>query len=185
MLRLVVLFILGYSFATFGDTLLISNQMTLYPINTTLTPYWINVSAGFASCFVGILYPLLDNINRNKFRSKWSKTTRCCGIFMAFLYALSKISSQNNIALSITACILSVGMWYEFDRTAQGWLVAMVVTVCGTFVISSLSLQGHYRLASTDYRFAKQDFMGISFWFPFLLFCSSVCLGTVGRQLSR
>ncbi|KAI8896635.1 hypothetical protein BC833DRAFT_596819 [Globomyces pollinis-pini] len=54
----------------------------------------------------------------------------------------------------------------------------MVVSACATNVASILVLQGVFR-------FQQQDFMGITSWFPSILYSASVCIGSIGRQLNK
>ena len=82
--KLIALFVLGFSFATFGDSLLINNQLTFNPLNNS---GWIATSSGFGGLFIGLLYPFIDYIfntgavktidSKKIDKQGWIKTIRC------------------------------------------------------------------------------------------------------------
>ena len=160
---LITLFVLGFSFATFGDSLLINNNLTFNPSKTS---GWIATSSGFAACFIGLLYPFIDYIiagsSTNRSQSKnglkrgeesdtvrrknskgWIKTVRCLGCFLALLYALSKLNTTTKTS-SIIISTLSIAMWYEFDKTYQGLIISIIVAICGSVCVGALCSQGFY-----------------------------------------
>ncbi|KAJ3323000.1 Insulin-induced protein 2 protein [Boothiomyces sp. JEL0866] len=172
--KAIVLFITGYSLVTVCDYLLQLYHITIWPQHSTIrTDNWVGLSSGFASTFIGLLFPLADKLLTTKISTNWSKMIRMGGAFVGLSYA--KLSN-GSVSLGITTAFLAIGFWYTFDKTIHGLLMAVGVTFLGSVAISALVNQGAYS-------FARSEFYGLTYWIPAVLFCSVVVVGAVGRQL--
>ena len=72
---------------------------------------------------------------------------------------------------------LAVGLWYFFDRTWHGFILAVVVAIVGTASVRIIVSAGAYT-------FVKADFFGIRSWIPCVFFAAGVVFGAAGRRLS-
>ena len=96
--KITILFGLGYGYGLMLDYLLQAHTLLHHPLNTTaksellsnhLPPeVWVSLSFGFASCFIGLVYPLFDIMFDIKFHTDWTKVLRCFGAFAGFNYAI-------------------------------------------------------------------------------------------------
>ena len=90
--RIILLFSLGWSAAVFCDFLLQTSSLTNYPNHKSsihTTEPWVSFSCGFTACFIGLVYPLLDEILHISIKTGWTKVLRCCGAFIGLNYAIS------------------------------------------------------------------------------------------------
>jgi Insulin-induced protein (INSIG) len=89
--RILLLFSLGWIGAVLVDFLLQTSLLTNYPHKPSSihTETWVSFSCGFTACFVGLVYPLLDELLDISIKTGWTKVLRCFGAFIGLNYAIS------------------------------------------------------------------------------------------------
>ncbi|CAG8656759.1 244_t:CDS:2, partial [Paraglomus occultum] len=180
--RLLTLFFLGALTSFIIDHLLTQNHITEYPKNIVKlidTAAWIPPTCGASAALVGSLFPLVDYwyLRRpHEFQKEWSVVMRCLGGFIGVVYAATKLPWNGNYHVSLTLALMSVVLWFLFDRTWHGLFMSVLFSSIGTVVMYLMVLNGVYS-------FTQADFFGVRSWAPCILFSSCVCFGTIGRQL--
>ena len=165
--KMFLLFSLGLCCGVLSDYLLQHQQLIYYypRANKLSVELFVYLSTGFSACFIGLIYPLLDEIFEIRIETSWIKvirffcrdltSSRCCGTFVGLNYAISKyhfFSGLNNFVLMLS---FSLCVWYAFDRTIHGGissriiigLIGIAISSIGTSVTSSLVDQGFYRFS--------------------------------------
>ncbi|KAF9198754.1 Insulin-induced protein 1 protein [Haplosporangium sp. Z 27] len=182
-IRALILFILGFAFSLVTDNLQTQHNLIKYPSNIHQiwdTASWLPPTCGLSAILIGTLYALGDylrwgrRIERNS--NDLSSVIRCIGGFIGINYAASKFPWTSGIQATLTLAMISIVLWYWFDRTLQGFLISSTVALVGTMVTYFLVLNGWYSLT-------RADFFGVGLWIPCILYSSSVCFGSIGRQL--
>ncbi|KAI9208258.1 insulin-induced protein family [Polychytrium aggregatum] len=186
--RALILFVIGFVISIIIDHLQKEHNITRYPASATLfdSASWLPISWGFSAMLVGTVYPALDSYflkqksspQSRPSRQEWSSVLRCCGGFIGVNYATSKLPWTSSIQVSITLAFLAIGLWFLFDRTLHGFIVSAVFAIIGTMVVFFLVSRGFYS-------FTKADFFGVRSWLPCILHSSSICFGSIGRQLAH
>lgn len=178
--RLAFLFLLGFSFAVIIDHLQTQHHITQLP-RVLPSAQWVGPVCGFSAVFVGVLFPLADYVWGEKStgdgEGDWSSVMRCIGGFIGVAYAATKLPWTSNVQVSCTLALISVVLWFLFDRTRHGFLLSLVIAILGTAAAGMLVFNGLYS-------FTQADFFGLRSWIPCILFSSSICFGTIGRQLA-
>ncbi|KAG0305998.1 Insulin-induced protein 1 protein [Dissophora globulifera] len=184
-IRAMILFVLGFAFSLIIDHLQTQHQLVEYP-NISGAPHiwdtasWVPLTCGAAAVLIGTIYPLGDylwwgrRVQRNN--RDWSSVMRCMGGFIGVNYAASKLPWTSSLQVSCTLALISAGLWFLFDRTFHGFMISLTVASLGTTVAYFLVLNGWYS-------FTRADFFGVGSWMPCILYSSSVCFGSIGRQL--
>ncbi|KAK3814361.1 MAG: insulin-induced protein family, partial [Benniella sp.] len=181
--RALILFALGFVFSLVVDHLQTEHNLIKYPNNISQlwdTASWLPPTCGASAVLVGTMYPLGDylwwghRVHRNS--HDWSSVMRCFGGFIGVNYAASKLPWTSSLQVSCTLALISVGLWFWFDRTFHGFVISLTVASMGTIVAYMLVLHGWYS-------FTRADFFGVGSWIPCILYSSSVCFGSIGRQL--
>ncbi|GJJ76975.1 hypothetical protein EMPS_09334 [Entomortierella parvispora] len=182
-IRALILFVLGFAFSLVIDHLQTQHHLIEYPSNIPQlwdTASWLPPTCGASAVLIGTIYPLGDylwwgkRIDRNG--NDWSSVMRCLGGFIGVNYAASKLPWTSSLQVSCTLALISVGLWFWFDRTVHGFVISLLVASMGTLVAYFLVLNGWYS-------FTRADFFGVGSWIPCILYSSSVCFGSIGRQL--
>ncbi|KAG0248031.1 Insulin-induced protein 1 protein [Mortierella polycephala] len=182
-IRALILFILGFVFSLIIDHLQTQHQLVEYPSNRHQfwdTASWLPPTCGASAVLIGTIYPLGDylwwgkRVHRNS--RDWSSVMRCMGGFIGVNYAASKLPWTSSLQVSCTLALISAGLWFLFDRTFHGFMISLTVASMGTTVAYFLVLNGWYS-------FTRADFFGVGSWMPCILYSSSVCFGSIGRQL--
>ncbi|CAG8650544.1 10907_t:CDS:2, partial [Ambispora gerdemannii] len=181
-LRILILFLLGSLTSFIIDHLLTENHITQYPkdiVKLVNTAAWIPPTCGFSAVLVGSLFPLVDYWFLKKpqeFQREWSNVMRCLGGFIGVAYAATKLPWNSNSQVSLTLALISVVLWFLFDRTFHGFVMSVLFSSIGTVFMYVFVSYGVYS-------FTEADFFGVRSWIPCILYASCVCFGTVGRQL--
>ncbi|KAI8906029.1 insulin-induced protein family [Gorgonomyces haynaldii] len=174
--RQLVLFSAGYVLAIVLDQLLKTHRLMIW--NHKETDEWVSLSSGFSAVFIGNVLALLDHWRGYRPRQTIVTTLRCLGSFIGLNVAVLKLAvTTSSTELAYITSTLSIGMWFAFDRTAQGFLLALLVSTIGTFVVVKMVHLGYFT-------FARADMLGIDLYFPWILYSCVVCFGAIGRQLS-
>jgi hypothetical protein len=141
-LKALILFGFGFLYSSIADSMFLSHHISIS--NTAATPYWISTTSGFACCFIGLLYPILDQITNIRTQKGWTRVLRCCGALIGVTFAVTKLSLHYGFALFLTLVLLSIGFWFVFDRTWHGFVLGGLVAGIGSYIVSVLVHQGHY-----------------------------------------
>ncbi|KAI1317095.1 Insulin-induced protein 2 protein [Mortierella claussenii] len=163
------------STSTSGSTIVMGSNLSLWD-----TASWLPPTCGASAVLIGTIYPLGDylwwgrRVHRNG--RDWSSVMRCMGGFIGVNYAASKLPWTSSIQVSCTLALISAALWFLFDRTLHGFVISLTVASMGTTVAYFLVLNGWYS-------FTRADFFGVGSWIPCILYSSSVCFGSIGRQL--
>ncbi|KAF9913049.1 Golgi transport complex subunit 1 [Linnemannia zychae] len=188
-IRAMILFVLGFVFSLVIDHLQTQHHLIQYPTQTAAfsnmyrlwdTASWLPPTCGAAAVLIGTIYPLGDylwwgqRVNRN--HRDWSSVMRCFGGFIGVNYAASKLPWTSSLQVSCTLALISVGLWFWFDRTFHGFVISLIVASAGTLV-------AYFLVANGWYSFTRADVFGVGSWIPCILYSSSVCFGSIGRQL--
>ncbi|KAF9137171.1 Insulin-induced protein 1 protein [Mortierella sp. GBA39] len=188
-IRAMILFALGFVFSLVIDHLQTQHRLIQYPTQTAAlanmyrlwdTASWLPPTCGASAVLIGTIYPLGDylwwgqRVNRNN--RDWSSVMRCFGGFIGVNYAASKLPWTSSLQVSCTLALISVGLWFWFDRTFHGFMISLTVAAAGTAVAYFLVVNGWYS-------FTRADVFGVGSWIPCILYSSSVCFGSIGRQL--
>ncbi|ORZ07226.1 insulin-induced protein-domain-containing protein [Lobosporangium transversale] len=202
-IRAMILFVLGFVFSLVIDHLQTQHQLVQYHPDTNNrfsnsgssnnnvyfmsstrmlfdTASWLPPTCGASAVLIGTIYPLGDylwwgkRVQRNG--RDWSGVMRCLGGFIGVNYAASKLPWTSSLQVSCTLALISAGLWFLFDRTFHGFVISLTVATMGTIVAYFLVLNGWYS-------FTRADFFGVGPWIPCILYSSSVCFGSIGRQL--
>ncbi|KAF9277458.1 Insulin-induced protein 2 protein [Mortierella alpina] len=182
-IRALILFVLGFVFSLVIDHLQTQHRLVEYPTDISQlwdTASWLPPTCGASAVLIGTIYPLGDYLwwGKRVPRSSrdWSSVMRCMGGFIGVNYAASKLPWTSSLQVSCTLALISAGLWFLFDRTIHGFVISLIVASMGTAVAYFLVLNGWYS-------FTKADFFGVGSWMPCILYSSSVCFGSIGRQL--
>ncbi|KAF9351564.1 Insulin-induced protein 1 protein [Mortierella sp. AD094] len=182
-IRALILFVLGFAFSLVVDHLQTQHNLIKYPSNMHQlwdTASWLPPTCGFSAVLIGTLYPLGDYLRRERCVERntydMSSVIRCFGGFIGVNYAASKLPWTSGMQTTFTLALISIGLWFWFDRTFHGFLISLTVALVGTMVAYVLVLNGWYS-------FTRADFFGVGSWIPCILYSSSVCFGSIGRQL--
>ncbi|KAG0322005.1 Insulin-induced protein 1 protein [Linnemannia gamsii] len=182
-IRALILFVLGFVFSLVIDHLHTQRKLGQYPSNMPQlwdTASWLPPTCGASAVLIGTIYPLGDYLWWGKRVQPngrdWSSVMRCMGGFIGVNYAASKLPWTSSIQVSCTLALISAALWFLFDRTFHGFMISLTVASMGTTVAYFLVLNGWYS-------FTRADFFGVGSWIPCILYSSSVCFGSIGRQL--
>ncbi|KAI9322999.1 insulin-induced protein family, partial [Obelidium mucronatum] len=138
------------------------------------------VSFGLAGSLIGNVFPLVDRYLGFKPKKKsreLSAVVRLLGGVMGVNYAISRLQWMDHSQATGAITLLSLGLWFIFDRTLHGFGVSVLFALVGTAFGVVLVSHGLYT-------FASPDFLGIRAWFPCVLFLSAVCFGAIGRLMT-
>ncbi|KAI7821572.1 insulin-induced protein-domain-containing protein [Gamsiella multidivaricata] len=183
-IRALILFMLGFMFSLVIDHLQTQHNLIQYPRNAHHylwdTASWLPPTCGLSAVLIGTFYPLGDYLwwgqRVKQGNQDWSSVMRCFGGFIGVNYAASRLPWTSSLQVSCTLALISVGLWFWFDRTFHGFMISLTVASIGTLVAYFLVLNGWYS-------FTRADFYGVGSWMPCILYSSSVCFGSIGRQL--
>ncbi|KAF9181860.1 Golgi transport complex subunit 1 [Haplosporangium sp. Z 767] len=156
-IRALILFVLGFVFSLVIDHLQTQHHLVEYPSNAHQfldTASWLPPTCGASAVLIGTIYPLGDYIwwGRRVVRNSrdWSSVMRCFGGFIGVNYAASKLPWTSNVQVSCTLALISLGLWFWFDRTAHGFMISFTVAAMGTLVAYFLVLNGWYSYEYLD-----------------------------------
>ncbi|CAG8457665.1 12334_t:CDS:2 [Rhizophagus irregularis] len=141
--RFLTLFLLGSLTSFVIDHLLTQNHITEYPKDIPKlidTAAWIPPTCGASAVLVGSLFPFADYWFMRKpqeFQREWS--------FIGVAYAATKLSWNSNYQVSCTLALISIVLWFLFDRTSHGFMMSTLFSSIGTGVMYMLVSNGIYR----------------------------------------
>lgn len=182
-IRITVLFLSGVFFSLLFTSLLIQREVTSLSTellnDMVISVWWVPIAAGLLSLSVGMLYPKVDSIYGQKpvLQCDWPSLIRCCIIFFGINHACMKLDYMNSVQLSVTLAVMSMIMWWLFDRTFSGLVMGLVSTLLFLFASQFFVYHGFAR-------YKKPDFFLLRSWLPSLVFSGVITFGTLGRTLS-
>ncbi|ETE72587.1 Insulin-induced 2-like protein [Ophiophagus hannah] len=185
-LRGIVLFLIGVFLALILNLLQIQRNVTLFPPDVISSifssAWWVPLGCGTASAVIGLLYPCMDRHlgEPHKFKREWSSVMRCVAVFVGINHASAskqKVDFANNFQLSLTLAALSVGLWWTFDRSRNGFGLGIGIAFLATLVTQLLVYNGVYQYTSPDFLYVRS-------WLPCIFFAGGITMGNIGRQLA-
>ncbi|XP_077159488.1 insulin-induced gene 1 protein [Paroedura picta] len=181
--RSLVLFFVGTFLALVLNLLQIQRNVTLFPEEVMSTifssAWWVPPCCGTAAAVVGLLYPCIDSHlgEPHKFKREWASVMRCIAVFVGINHASAKLDFANNIQLSLTLAVLSLGLWWTFDRSRSGLGLGITIAFLATLITQFLVYNGVYQYTSPDFLYIRS-------WLPCIFFSGGVTVGNIGRQLA-
>nr|UQJ81891.1 insulin-induced protein [Sinonovacula constricta] len=141
--------------------------------------WWVLPACGMTAAFVGLIYPFLDSRLEEpfKYRGEWSNVLRCMALFVGINHASAKLDFANNLHMSLTLALMSIGLWWLFDRSKSGFGLGVAIAMLATVLTQFLVYQGIYK-------YSKADFLFVRSWLPCIFFSGGVTIGNIGRQLA-
>lgn len=182
--RGIVLFLIGMFFYIILN--LLQNQRHLPQMNSDesmvpilYTKWWLPVVCGSASALVGLIYPCLEHkLGDHHLQSQeWSRVLRCVAVFVGINEACTKVDFPSNLQLSLSLAILSVGLWWYFDRTRIGLALGVSIATLATLITQFLF---YHELCV----YSEREFLYVRSWLPCVVFCGGITVGNIGRQLA-
>ncbi|KAL1920278.1 uncharacterized protein VTP21DRAFT_1424 [Calcarisporiella thermophila] len=168
-IRASLLFTLGFAVSVAADLLLHADEGSI--------TQWLPPVCGGAAVLVGTLFPLFDYWTLNApSPPDWSNALRCFGGFISIMYAATKLNTVGDLHLVFTLLLMSLVLWFLFDRTVHGLGASTLIAFLGTVAVYFLVSNGFYS-------FSRADFFGMKSWIPGLLFSGCICFATIGRML--
>ncbi|CAD5125048.1 DgyrCDS13292 [Dimorphilus gyrociliatus] len=175
------LFLVGSVFFIVLNLLQLERKVALSP--ELLTKYsdawWVAPACGFLATVIGLLYPFIDNFlgQTHKHQPDWSSVMRCIAIFVGINHASAKLEFHNNIQLSLTLAAMSIGLWWLFDRSRSGFVLALLIAIVATVMALVLVYSG-----ILSYTEPRLEYMRSCI--PSIFFSGGVTMGSIGRQLA-
>ncbi|KAG7259931.1 hypothetical protein CRUP_014140 [Coryphaenoides rupestris] len=134
-----LLFSVGVFLSLVLNLLQVQRNVTLFPPDV--------ISSIFSSAWwvppcsvIGLLYPCIDIRlgEPHKFKREWSSVMRCVAVFVGINHASAKVDFANNVQLSLTLAVLSVGLWWTFDRSRSGFGLGVGIALLATLATQVL-----------------------------------------------
>lgn len=94
-------------------------------------------------------------------------------MFMYFASGFLVVSEKIKI---VALAIMAFTVWYLFDKSLSGLILAFIVGICGSLVEIMIISTGHFY-------YNNPDFHGVPYWLPLLYIAASVSVGNLGRKL--
>ena len=130
----------------------------------------------------------------------WTPAVRSVTAFIGVAFAIRRLPWQSTLQVSLTLALVNPVLWYLFDRSKPGFLLAAIVGIAGTIIALGVnpeivpspatpSPQAHLTSTSFDEYYAfdgniSVERIGVGTWIASVLFCSSLCFGNLGRRLA-
>lgn len=178
-MRCLVLILAGATLGSFFDALHVASGTTAYTHPTYFgLPWWVPLMYAIAVLGIGLSHPHIDR--------RFSRPARTIPIskLLLGLLALGAIWSASGL-LPLphwqTGLILgpaAVFVWWAFDRTRVGVLLAVLTAIAGCTLEILLSRLGLFK-------YTHPDVAGVASWLPWIYVAASVAVGNLGRALTR
>lgn len=141
--------------------------------------WWIPAISGIGSAIVGLLYPCFDNKLGEQLMElpEWSTVMRCITLFVGINHATTKINYSSNLELSVSLAVLSISLWWAFDRTRSGFGMGICTAILATIMIQMLAQHEFCK-------FTEREFLYIRSWLPCIVFSGGITIGNIGRKLA-
>lgn len=135
----------------------------------------------------------------------WLDVVRAIGAFVGIAFAIRKTEWHSTMQLSLTLALVNPALWYLLDRSAPGFLMSLLVSICGTALMlgtnpdlvpppaqlqpgRASTLTGNGTSSgnvggSLVLGVFSEESIGVATWIASVLFVSTVCFGNIGRRL--
>ncbi|XP_037090426.1 insulin-induced gene 1 protein-like [Pollicipes pollicipes] len=136
---------------------------------------------GLAAIVVGLAYPRFDRwLNSSPAPGRdWASVTRCLALFLGINHANSRFHFATDAELAWTLALLSLALWWTFDRTTCGFCIASLAAAVAHVVAYYLVMRLVFSHTESSLELAR-----LKTWFPFVAFSAGITIGGVGRQLA-
>lgn len=132
----------------------------------------------------------------------WNPVVRSIGAFVGIAFAIRKLAWESTLQVSLTLALVNPVLWYLIDRSKPGLLLSTIVGLAGTAIIFSVnpdlvplpaapspragtsSSLGSGNAQGRLLGLMSKETLGVATWVASVLFCSSVCFGSIGRRLA-
>lgn len=177
LITILFLFLAGGILGAVFDGFHTHSGTTYYPhIWIFMMAWWVPLLFGSAGVSVGLSHLHLDlHLKRKPYTGTWLQVTVGILAFGAIYFA-SGFLPASNLEKFVVLGLASVGLWYVFDRTWQGFLQAIPTALVGCTIEILLIHFGKFY-------YNNPDFLGIPAWLPFLYLSASVSVGNLARKL--
>ncbi|KAF2003414.1 hypothetical protein P154DRAFT_86091 [Amniculicola lignicola CBS 123094] len=141
---------------------------------------------------------------------QWNEVVRSVGAFIGIAFAIRRLPWQSTLQLTITLALVNPALWYILDRSKPGLSVSLIVSsILTSFIFLSnpdvlpspalpaiMNATLHHSSAKTAAPRAQHpqselfagvvsyDNLAVVTWVGSVVFCSSVCFGSIGRRLA-
>jgi len=176
----IFLVFLGATVGSLFDWLHVRTGAIAYPHPTSLgIAWWVPLLYGTAAPAIGLSHPLADRWLGRQARVPHTRVRLILGFsgFCAIWFATGALPYSSTIVAAILAPI-SLAIWFLFDRTWQGVVLAIATAVFGFGFEAILSRLGLFR-------HTHPDVLGIAIWLPTIYVAASVGIGNLGRALTH
>ena len=131
---------------------------------------------GFAGVAIGVVTLAFDKLfGRNVSSPGWLNAIGAGALLVVF-YFISACMFLSNTAILLILILGFLLSWWMYDRTWLALLAALLVAIAGTTVeITLVHLDVYY--------YARPQFMGVTYWLPFLYGIANVATGQLARAL--
>lgn len=173
-----ILFIMGAILGPICDGFHSHTDTLAYPeVWKFKMAWWVPLLFGSATVVVGYSHSHMDILWNKRRNFSWKFTL--IGVFSFIsIYFLSAILNLNELTKSSIIYVLAMLIWYFFDRTFYGLILAILTSIIGSLVeISLIFTQNFYYLPEHSH------IWGIPYWLPALYIAASVTIGNFGRKL--
>ncbi len=177
--RIVILALLGMFFGTFLDFMHVFNKTTKYTYPVFFgVAWWIPLLYTASSVLIGLVNPVADKIlGRKKFLPIKPRDLVLGFIGFCLVWYLSGSLHFSSVITTIILTPFTFLLWWKFDRTKEGIILALTTAFCGCLAEIIISKAGLFQ-------HTFQDFLGIPFWLPLIYISGSISLGNIGRWLT-
>ncbi|EXJ65409.1 hypothetical protein A1O7_01750 [Cladophialophora yegresii CBS 114405] len=111
----------------------------------------------------------------------WYSAVRSMGVFVGIAFAVRRIPWQSTLQVALTLALANPVLWYLIDRSLPGLAFSAVVSIVGTMVL--LVFDPNFVPVPAIHQQMASEKFGVYTWLASILFCTSICFGTIGRRL--
>ena len=145
------------------------------PVTWIGVPWWVSLVYIGAALGIGLTHPWLDRVFRRPQKVKLSAGVLAAGfVGMGILWMASGLIPASNAVIAVVLLAGAAGMWWAFDRTWQGVVLAVGTGVGGVIVETTLVRIGLFH-------HTRPDVIGLPVWLPVVYFGGSVAIGNLAR----
>ncbi|XP_055924825.1 insulin-induced gene 1 protein-like [Argiope bruennichi] len=144
-----------------------------------LTKWWLPLICGLGSALVGLIYPCLKyKCPDQEMRCQdWSHVLRCVAMFVGINEACTKVDFPSNLQLCLSLAVISIGMWWYFDRTTIGFGIGVIAAVLATLATQILV---YHKICI----YSEREFSYVKSWLPCVVFSGGITVANIGKQLA-
>lgn len=180
--RAALLFVIGTSFTVVLNLLQAKRHSSfnadIWKNNILYSMWWLPILCGSGSALVGLVFPFLEYKAKEQHLSQeWSHVLRCVAMFVGINEACTKVDFPSNLQLSLSLAVLSMGLWWYFDRTRVGLGMCVIIAALATFITQLLV---NHKVCL----YSEREFSYIRSWLPCVVFSGGITIASIGRQLA-